>query len=209
MSFFFIDDTPTVSAMAFQASATSTATTITCPTVQAGDVGVLIDWSGNSTTSAPAQVIPSGFTLLISEGLGSSGRRGTASYKIFDGTESGSSLTGQTGTLIDTKVLLVFRPDAPIITATPSTWLSEVTTGNPSAQSIAATGQPAPLIRIAGAASNTAIPTFSSGTFDATVAAATRLRAGYAVQNSSPATDSVDIPDDGTNWLVSGYLALS
>lgn len=201
-----MDDAPAVSSMAFQASATSTASTITCPTVQQFDVGVLIDWSGNSTTSAPAQVIPSGFTLLISEGLGSSGRRGTASYKLFDGTESGASLTGQTGTLIDTKILLVFRPDAPISTATPSTWLSQLVVGEASAQSIAAGGQPAPLIRIAGAATNTSVPSFSAGTFDATVAAATRLRAGYTVQNAAPTTDSVDISGAGTNWLVSGYL---
>lgn len=199
------DDGGGVSSIAFQASATSTGSTITCPTVQQGDVGVLFDYA-NDATVIPSQVVPSGFTSLASSGTVRF--RGTASYKVFDGTESGSTLTGQNGSSANSKVLLVFRPDGAIDTLTASTWLTEHTISDPSSQVIAASGQLAPLIRLAVAARNTALPSFSSGTFDATVTAGD-LRAGYAVQNTSPASDTVDIGDDGTNWLASGWLRFS
>ena len=207
MSFFFIDDAGGLGSIAFQTSATSsTSTTITCPTVQQYDVGVLVDFAANGG-STPTQVVPSGFTLLKTDTV--SFFRGVASYKLFDGTESGSTLTGMSGDSRVTKTLLVFRPDAPITTVTASTWLGEATTGDPSSQSIAASGQPAPLVRIAGAnGSGTTNPTLT-GTFDATVTQGSgtgRQVVGYSVQNSSPADDSVDMNDVGTNWLVSGYL---
>lgn len=210
MSFFFIDDASGVSSVAFQASATSTSTVITCPTVQLGDVGILFDFSRNSG-SPPSQVIPSGFTLITTTTYASfGGFRGTVSYKILDGTESGSSLTGQTGAQADSKVLLVFRPNAPVSSVGLPTWLSELDTVDPTAQSIAASGQQVPLVRLACAADNASVtPSFSAGTFDATVTQASgtgRQIVGYAIQNTSGSNDTVDMSDLGINWLVSGYL---
>jgi len=179
--------------------------------VQQYDVGVLIDYASNSFSPEPTQAGPSGFTSLSTSINGA--RRGTASYKVFNGTESGSTLTGQAGDAFNSKVLLVFRPNSPIGTVTPSTWLEESTGGNPSPQIIAASGGQAPLIRIAAASdNNTTTPSFSAGTFDATVTQATgtgRTIAGYAIQNSAGSDDSVDMNDFGTNWLVSGWLRFS
>lgn len=210
MSFIWIDDASGVSSVAFQASATSTGATITCPTVQQGDIGVLIDYASNNFTPAPTQVVPSGFTALVSNTV--SAQRGTASYKVFDGTESGAALTGQDGGLFDSKVLLVFRPNT-IGAVTESTWLGEATTSNPTAQLIAASGQQVPLIRIAGASDNNSVtPSFSAGTFDGTVTQSTgtgRTIAGYAVQNTSGSDDTVDMNDIASNWLVSGWLSIS
>lgn len=211
MSFFFIDDAPGVSSVAFQASATSTGATITCPTVQQGDIGVLIDYASNNFSPEPTQTVPSGFTALVSNTV--SAQRGTASYKIFDGTESGAALTGQDGGLFDSKVLLVFRPNTIVGTVTAPTWLGEATTSNPTAQSIAASGQQVPLVRIAGASDNNSVtPSFSAGTFDGTVTQATgtgRTIVGYAVQNTAGTDDTVDMNDIASNWLVSGWLSFS
>jgi len=207
VSFFFIDDVGGLSSIAFQTSATSsTSTTITCPTVQQYDVGILVDFAANGG-STPTQVVPSGFTSLRTDTVGF--YRGTASYKVFDGSESGSTLTGLSGDSRVTKTLLVFRPDAPITSVTASTWLGEATTGDPSSQSISASGQSAPLIRIAGANGSGTITPTPTGTFDSTVTQGTgtgRQVVGYSVQNSSPSDDTVDMNDVGTNWLVSGWL---
>jgi hypothetical protein len=211
VSFFFIDDAPAVSSMAFQTSATSTGSTITCPTVQQYDVGVLIDYASNNFSPEPTQAVPSGFTSLATSADGA--RRGTASYKVFDGTESGAALAGLAGGLFNSKVLLVFRPNTAIGSVTASTWLTEATTGNPTAQSIAASGGTAPLIRIAGASDNNSVtPSFSAGTFDGTATQSTgagRTIAGYAIQNSVGSDDSVDMNDLGANWLVSGWLSFT
>jgi len=200
-----------VTRMAFLTSTTSVLETITCPTILPFDVGVLIDFAGDFS-AIPSQVVPSGFTSLKTDTV--SFYRGTASYKVFNGTESGTSLTGQASDdALLSKILLVFRPNGVINTVTTSTWLGEATAGNPAAQAIAAAGQPAPLIRIAGGSVNVGTtPSFSAGTFDATVTQAsgsTLQIAGYTVQNSSPSDDSVDMADFGTNWLVSGCLRFS
>lgn len=211
MSFFFIDDAPGIGSVAFQASATSIAATITCPTVQQGDVGVLFDFARDTGETVPSQTIPSGFTLTKTDTyLTSSGYRGTVSRKIFDGTESGSSLTGQDGSSSDNKVLLVFRPSAPATSIGSSTWLGELDTANPAAQLIAASGQQVPLIRLAVAGIAAGTSAFAAGTFDATVATSSGdLLVGYAVQNSAGSDDTVDMDDLTVNWLASGWLSVS
>lgn len=195
-----------LTSIAFLTSETTINASITCPTVKAFDVGVLFDW-GSASGSAPALNIPSGFTLLRSDA--SSSWRGAVSYRVFDGTEGGASLSGLSASSA-MKVLLVFRPDGPIYTVTASSWLGAITDANPSSQTIAASGQLAPLIRLAaGASSAFGVPPFTSGTFDATVSN-TSLNTGYAIQNSSPTNDNVDIGDGGNNnWLASGFITVS
>ncbi len=210
MSFFFIDDAGGVGSVAFQASATSTTATITCPTVQQGDVGVLFDFARDTGATIPSQVLPSGFTLIKTDTyLTSSGYRGTVSRKIFDGTESGASLTGQDGSSADKKVLLVFRPSSPAASVGSSTWLGELDTVNPTAQLIAASGQQVPLIRLAVAATPSDQIAFTAGTFDATIALSDEVLVGYAIQNASGSDDTVDMDDLSVNWLASGWLSVS
>lgn len=198
-----------LTSIAFQTSAWVRAASITCPSIQAGDVAVLFDWAVNFT-GVPTLAIPSGFTQ-ISTNTGTA-HRGTVSYKVLSGTESGVSLSGQTGAAGQNKAILIFRPNGAISTVTTSTWLGEVTTGNPAAQTIAASGQPVPLIRLATAAQNvTGSVSFAAGTFDGTVTAgndgtAINQIVGYAVQNSSPSDNNVDMNDFGTNWLASGWI---
>lgn len=203
-----------VTGMAFQASATSAAETITCPTVQRYDVGVLFDFASTTEATPPTEVVPAGFSKIRSDSSFSlTSFRGTTSYKVFNGGESGSALTGQNDHL-NCKILLVFRPNGVIQTVTSSTWLGFLASSNPGAQLIAASGQPGPLIRFAGAGINdNPAPNFSAGTFDATVTnsltTSISQRVGYAVQNSAPSDDSPDMVDYGINWLTSGWLRFS
>jgi hypothetical protein len=198
-----------ITSLAFQTSADSDTQTITCPTVSPGDVGVLLDGAVNAS-GTPTNVIPSGFTQLQTSNIDFA--RTTMSYKVFDGSEDGSSLTGMNGNASNAKVLLVFRPNGVVTSVGVSTFLQETTNGNPASQVIAASGQAAPLIRLAGAAvgSNSTPPPFAAGTFDATVTKAggfSALRAGYTVQNSSPSDDTVDLGDNGNgNCLMSGWM---
>jgi hypothetical protein len=202
-----------VSAMTFQTSSSGTSQTITCPTVGANDVIVLFD-QGVNTSGAPSNAVPSGFTQLQTSA--GSFTRVTLSYKLAVGNEAGSSLSGMTGDLSIAKVILVFRPTGVISSVVTSTFLEQTTDSNPGAQLIAASGQPAPLIRIGSAAlgSTSFAPNFSVGTFDATVAqdgsSFGGIRAGYAIQNSAPSDDSPDLADNGAgNCLITGYLRFS
>lgn len=198
-----------VTSMAFVTSADSDAQTITCPSVQAGDVGVLIDGATNGS-GTPSNVLPSGFTQIQTSNIDFA--RTTMSYKVFAGSEGGSSLTGMNGVASNAKILLVFRPTGVVSSVGVSTFLQETTNSNPASQSIAASGQSAPLIRLAAAAvgSNSTPPPFTAGTFDATVTKAggfSAIRIGYTVQNSSPTDDTVDVGDNGNgNCLMSGWM---
>jgi hypothetical protein len=201
-----------VTSVSFQTSADSDAQTITCPTVSLGDIGVLVDGAVNAS-GTPTNVIPSGFTQLQSSTIDFA--RTTMSYKVFDGSEDGSSLTGMNGNASNAKILLVFRPNGTISSVGLSTFLQETTNGNPASQAIAASGQSAPLIRLACAAvgSNSTPPPFAAGTFDATVTKAgsfSAIRAGYTVQNSAPSDDTVDVGDNGNgNCLISGWMSFT
>lgn len=200
-----------LSSVAFQTSADSSGQTITCPTVLPGDIGVLFDTATDSTSSIPANVVPSGFTQLQTSAF-SAFYRTTLSYKVFNGSESGSAITGMNGNHSNAKILIVFRPNAPIASVGTSTFLQETTTGNPSPQLIAAAGQGSPLIRLATCVNGagTSSPNFTSGTFDSTITKAgsdSSIRAGYAIQNVSPSNDTVDSGDSGAgNCLISGWM---
>lgn len=197
--------------LAFQTSANSSAQTITCPTVDQYDVGVLFDTATDSTATLPSNVVPSGFTQLQTSAF-SSFYRTTLSYKVFDGTEDGATITGMNGNHSNAKILLVFRPNRAIVSVGTSTFLQETSSSAPSSQLIAASGQTAPLIRLAACVDGAgpSNPNFTGGTFDATIAKAgsdSSIRAGYAVQNTSPSNTTVSMADGGAgNCLISGWM---
>jgi hypothetical protein len=77
--------------------------------IAAGDYAWLVDFSQNTSTSAPALVTPSGFTNVLSQtSAATNGTRIAQSIKILDGTET--TITGMAvGTRGALKLLLVFR----------------------------------------------------------------------------------------------------
>jgi len=216
VSFFFIDDDQSgPSSVSFVSSTTSTASTITCPTVSPYDVGILWDVAGNSG-GIPSTVVPSGWTSIANASVdaGSYEVRSILSYRIFDGSEDGSTITGMSSAG-HAKVLLLFRPAAGSVVsalALQSPWGSQALDGDITPQTISASGQSAPLVRI-GAASRVGSSTSLtlSGTFDAAVITVTgtntRANIGYAVQNSAPSDDTID--DNlvgGAHSVVSGWI---
>jgi hypothetical protein len=218
VSIIWVDDEDASNAptsLSFVSSTTSQASTITCPTVEAGDIGVLWDVAGDN--SPPAAVVPSGWTAIsnLNVDAGTYAIRAILSYKIFAGTEDGSSITGMAGNNSEPKVLLLFRPNAGSVVSAlelQSPWNAFCADADPPTQTISASGQPAPLIRIAavGRVAGTPIVTLN-GTFDATVLQGdgnAYAKIAYAIQNSSPSDDNAIDTNiaSGAQALVSGWI---
>jgi hypothetical protein len=211
VSFFFIDDTPGVSTITYVGMAESGSANITIPaTAQTGDIAALYDLAISG--SLPALVTPSGWANRVNTTSGVAVRL-AVSTKILESGDAGASITGMDGSSLDTKMMLVFRPNILIGTATYSTFTGEATTGDASSQSIAASGQSAPVLVIAGCGTNSG-PVFSTASpaFDAEVTATVNLRMGYKIYNagSTPASHTIDMASLGSrNSLWGGYIALT
>jgi hypothetical protein len=90
----------------------------TMPTVQVGDVAILFDVANNTTAVVPTQTTPSGWTSIQTTGLASgTGQRINISTKILDGTESGTTVTGMTGTGALGKIVVFYRPSVNNVTS--------------------------------------------------------------------------------------------
>lgn len=195
-------------------SATSTSHTITVPaSVQAGDLLVLSDFAFNTgTTSIPTNVVPSGFTQVQTASMASGNPdafRLTVSYKIADGTEASTSITGM-NSAFESKRLYVFRASAAISAASVASVNSQATAGNPSPQPITSSGGAVPLVVLAAyAADGTVNPRTMTPAKDGELGSGQHWLA-YKIYNSSPADVSADMDDEGdANILISCYIAVS
>jgi hypothetical protein len=195
-------------------SATSTATTITVPAdVRAGDLLVLLDRCNGivlCTGDPPAAVVPSGFTTISNQATGNgvaSPRRQIASYKLADGSEASTSLTGMTAASGGAKILAVFRGGIPIVSVVLNDVGGQTTDGNPTAQVVNASGGTPPLIVFGFYGSNSAIdPRTFSTTKDGELSQG-NLWLAWKVYNSAPADTSIDMADEGNvNILQSCYI---
>lgn len=202
----------------FQASAVVNAETITVPAgVIAGDLIVLHDNAINSGggSSPSDSVVPDGFTSVVDQGAHPSASvRQIVSYKIADGSEAGTSLTGMVGTFSSGKTLAVFRGNNPISSVNASTPNEQITSGNPTAQSVLASGGTPPLIVFGfyGTEGNISGTTgLMSPTQDGSIISPdNHCRFLWKVYNSSPADVTVDIGDVGNNNSMSSFfLAVS
>lgn len=204
------DDGGGVSAITYVGTADTSLSTITIPaTAQDGDIAVLYDYAQNSS-GTPSLVTPAGWANRVDDTLSTTLRVAVAT-KILTGADAGASITGMNGTFGNRKMMLVFRPDAPITTASYSTFNSEFTAGNPAAQVVAAAGQSPPLI-VLGGCGHDASPAFTTASpaFDAVIVPAHGFfRMGYKLYSSAPADHTIDMADLGSqNSLWSGYIAL-
>lgn len=204
-----------VSSLTFVDDGNSTNTaTCTIPAAgQTGDIAIFFD--GVTNTSAITKVIPAGWTELAYAATASGFNRVAlaCSYKVLAGGEAGTSITGMSHDQ-ENKWILVFRPDATITTVTPSTWSIQTTTGNPTSQTVSASGQPTPLL-VLGVCHTESAVTFSTASpaFDAEFvnngALGRSMRVGYKIYNSSPADHSIDMNDFSNNNLASGYIRVA
>jgi len=213
VSFFFIDDTSGLSPVTYVGTAESTGANITIPaTAQSGDIAVLYDAALNSSGS-PTLVTPAGWTNKVNSTLVTN-YRAAVCVKVLDGSDAGMSITGMSGTSENSKQMLVFRPATVAGSVTFSTFNTEYSSGNPSAQVAAASGQTPPVIVLGGCGTR-GTPVFSSVSpaFDAQVTPSHgRLRMGYKIYDigGTPADHTVDMNDLGNpNHLWSGYVTLA
>lgn len=193
-----------------QASATSAAATIVCPAdIQAGDLLVLSDNAFNFSGS-PTAVIPAGFTSIVNTVLtgGVGVQRAIISYKIANGSEASATLTGMDADL-ERKILLVFRGDIAIASASPNVFGAEGTTGDPVQQNVSASGATSPLVILASYASvlNAIDPRTFSPAKDGEVAGDTAFYLAWKIYNSSPSDVTVDMENEGESILQSGYIS--
>lgn len=201
--------------IAFQASAISSTSSITIPaSAQAGDIAILLDRAGNTSGTYPTLVTPSGWTNLANttqQYAGSVSMRAAIAYKVLAAGEAGTSVTCTNAVNSNSKIMLVFRPSqATGWTISASTPVTQGTAGDPTAQTIAASGAVAPVIQYASLACTYAdTAAYSSATGFTTVASGTRLLGAYMTQDTSPTDGSVD-SNAVTYGLVlqSGYLSL-
>lgn len=186
-------------------SATSSAETITVPAgVIAGDLLVLLDNAQGATV--PTTVIPSGFTSIGNINDGGQARQ-ILSYKIADGSEASALLTGMNSTS-ETKALYVFRGNTRILSASPLSVNGQATTGNPTAQTVTAGAGVVPLVVIGGYGANAAVsPRTMTPAKDGEINSSTVMYLAYKIYNISPADVSVDMDDEGINYLQSCYIS--
>jgi hypothetical protein len=117
--------------------------------------------------------------------------------------------------LTNRKVLLVFRPNVPATAYTPQDAAGEVNDGNPSAQTVNASGGLAPLVVFGayserGSGGGVNPRTFTVGgsaAKDGEVNSTSFCYLAWKIYNSSPADVVVDMDDEGAgNGLQSFYI---
>lgn len=181
--------------------------------IAAGDLIIASDFSINGS-SQQANTVPTGYTAMGTSLTGNSGTsffRWTWSYKIAAGTETGS-FAGVTAGSTRTKSILVFRGTIAISTVTVlGTPTAERTDGNPSSQSIAASGETGALLALAGYRGIGVTPrTFSGETadFDQNCdGVSNTFIDGFAWGETDTKHDiTIDMPDMGINNGLMGFL---
>lgn len=183
-------------------------TSITAPSsILPGDLMVL---SNTSSAGSAAAVVPSGFTQVNTGIVG--GTRMVTSYKIADGTEGGSSLTGMTADTSWQACLYVFRGNVAIKTITAASVNGEATAGDPVTQTVTASGGTPPLVVFGTYRGSTPAARSFSPAADGSIANgapfAGTLSLAYKIYNTSPADVSIDMTDEGiANLMQSFYLA--
>lgn len=193
----------------------SSAETIAWPSgIQAGDVAFLFDFAARQSGQLN-EVVPTGFTK-IGGGLPLQYARLCISRKILTGSETGN-ITGLNGNYSNTKALIVVRGSLTISSVSTSTMALQVTGGDPTPQTVAASGGTAPLI-IFGLVGNisdknvafsSVSPSFDSETLVAATNNASQ-RVGYKIYGASPADLTVDSAGGYTeNTLASFYAQFS
>jgi len=193
---------PALIGFTFVASASTNigASTITIPaTAQAGDLCVLLDSTVNTTATLPTNVVPSGFTQIMTAAFvranGTTSARMTCSYKVLVSGDAGSSITGL-GNTNPRKIALVFRPDSSITTvsySTANTQTESPNAGTSEALSLVMDSKTDAIgIGYIGASQTITDMTSSPTALDATIAPGDQFqRCGYKIFTSTAADQTI------------------
>lgn len=193
-------------------STTSSTNTITgSASILQGDF--LLLWDCANGGSLPASTYPSGdgFSLASDFSDGVNNHRCIISYKIASGTEASGSFTGMDGSSAERKILAVFRGDVKFTSATFNDLSTAIGSSNPASQNCSAASGAAPLIVFGLYWSTGAVTTrsISPGSYTGELSSTTRQYMNYLIYNSSPASQDIDMGDDGINGLASFYVTFN
>ena len=195
----------------FRSSGTSGTTSITVPTVENGDIGILIQAARN-TSGQPTAVNPSGWTSILNSAGGI--LRIQAHYKILTAAESATSITTMSGTSANNSALYIFRPSR-TYTLSIASLNQQATTAAPTNQTLTMTSVTGPYLGIAfnyASASNTDITSTTTPTiYDQAIWG---NRGNIIIFQSTSSADSfttstISMVDRGDNGLASFRLVLT
>lgn len=186
--------------------------------IQRGDLILVWDQKFISGGTPPASVTPSGFTEIVSSTDSIAGRANW-SYRIATtGIEGGTSIAGMSGAN-GSFFYIVLRGDVDINTVTVLDTAGEITNGNPSGQTVNASGGVSPLAVVASwarstlASGNAVNPRTFSPAETAEITDGSTIRfVKYKIYNitDTPQSHSVDMDDEGSgNTLQSFYLEIA
>lgn len=205
----------------FVGFSTSATNTITIPAIsREGDFAVLFDSSDDNDLFNPTSVVPSGWTSIrndfgVDAVLAGESMRSIVSYKLLVSGDPGSSITGMNTNLQTTKIILVFRPNFVIQTASILSISGDVGAPNPDSQEITITEGLTPILAFAHWAtylSNNVTTRGVSGITMTEVSNGTTQYAGYKIFNTnettSNATVSISAPGN-VKSLQSFYVAFT
>jgi hypothetical protein len=192
----------------------NTATIVVPSSVKAGDLLILAD-APDFSSNNPTIVVPTGLTLVASQGYGVSYSSGAVvSAKIASASDAGSILTGMNGDQGNAKSLLVVRGDIDIKSF--SAAINKAGTNSdaaPTSQTASGTGvvSPAIVIGVAGGTN----PPFGGGvpftvqnpsftTTSATSFSNNDLTQGFSsvTAGASAFSQTIDMGDNGSNTLL-------
>lgn len=177
---------------------------------QSGDIIIFAE--GKITATPPTMVLPTGFTQIASQSteLGIEDGGGILAYKVSDGTEGGTTITGLTASLGQTKLLLILRQSSGAITSvTINDVDTAVSAAAPSDQTITSGSGTTPLVALGFIMSDTHTRSFTpaeTGSVDNTAFYSAHLL--YKIYDSSPANVVAHMTDGGTNIMFTTYLGL-
>lgn len=190
-------------------SNTSTAGTVTLPAdVIAGDLLVFNQYS-HGVFSEPTYASPAGWTEVYSTAGSGEWQASGAYYKISDGTEGGTSVSGIDAAGTDHKTVAVFRGNRPFKSAQILTATVENTNNNPVAQTILTGAMKTPTIAVANFGANSAI---SPRTFSPAETHEINPTTGYytkfKIMLGDYADISVDMDDESDRQHLASYALI-
>jgi hypothetical protein len=169
--------------------------------INKGDLIILAAANVNSQAGSA----PSGYTALSGASGSISNTRLQVYYKISDGTDSLSSPSPGMGTTNFRSAAIVLKRDwaAGVSFSTPT---AQATSGNPSAQNIAASGATRPCVAVGIYWCFGAIdPRTMSPNKDGEVTAATNLYIAWRIMNTTFADVSIDMDDESSDNILVGF----
>lgn len=181
---------------------------ITAPSeIVAGDLLLMVDHSVSTNYATPTGWTTLGSIINSVE----QGMRHQVHWRVADGTEGGTSITGMSTSSGD-KLLIGFRGNKSLTASPMNPWTAVWTSGNPSPQVVPANGQVAPLVVIGTyGGGNVVDPRTMSPAKDGEYGSANSgAWIAWKIYLADAQDVTVDMDNEFTGWnfLTSGYFTL-